>query len=450
MATNPRHGVVDEWGQRLWLPWPVRGGWVGDARAGRGEPIAHHRRARRSLRRRHHRRKDRLNPWRRRRTDRPPGCGSPRRWAGTWRSVRSSFERGPRAGPRHRHRADVPPDDRDARRSARSSPTRATRPTATGWVRCEALGGKRPVEQGRFNLFVETERPRRAAMLYRLHFTRRRRHTPDARRPQGDRRRPRLRPVARHDDAVHAAAQRPRRAGRRRRRATSSRRGSCGSPRSSFARQLTTFRASGRGLAGNLAALMRFDALFLGELWRVYGKPRRRGIASMSAAPRTAHVGHPGPRRIVDQRGRRADRRRGRAGLAPRQAPADPWRRARRPHRGARVPLSAAADRVRGLQGQLDAREHDLEHGRVVRHDVRDHPGDHARDPRPGWARPDPQPRRRAAATSITSSRARCSPGERRRRHQPVPRAPQPLAGDPVRRRRRARPRRGRAAARAR
>jgi hypothetical protein len=41
---------------------------------------------------------------------------------------------------------------------------------ATGWVGCEALGGRRPVERGWFNLFVDTGRPGDKRMLYRLHF----------------------------------------------------------------------------------------------------------------------------------------------------------------------------------------------------------------------------------------------------------------------------------------
>ena len=40
---------------------------------------------------------------------------------------------------------------------------------ATGWVQCEALGGKLPVVQGWFNLFVDVE-PGVKHMLYRLWF----------------------------------------------------------------------------------------------------------------------------------------------------------------------------------------------------------------------------------------------------------------------------------------
>jgi hypothetical protein len=41
---------------------------------------------------------------------------------------------------------------------------------AAGWVGCEDLGGRRPVERGWFNLFVDTGAPGDKRMLYRLHF----------------------------------------------------------------------------------------------------------------------------------------------------------------------------------------------------------------------------------------------------------------------------------------
>jgi predicted patatin/cPLA2 family phospholipase len=39
-----------------------------------------------------------------------------------------------------------------------------------GWVRCDALGGQFPVEQGRFNLFVDQQDPAAKRMFYRLFF----------------------------------------------------------------------------------------------------------------------------------------------------------------------------------------------------------------------------------------------------------------------------------------
>jgi cholesterol oxidase len=41
---------------------------------------------------------------------------------------------------------------------------------ADGFVRCDALGGQRPVEGGIFNLFVDADEPKRKLMLYRLFF----------------------------------------------------------------------------------------------------------------------------------------------------------------------------------------------------------------------------------------------------------------------------------------
>lgn len=41
---------------------------------------------------------------------------------------------------------------------------------AEGYVRCEALGGERPVERGTFNLFVDQADPARKVMVYHLHF----------------------------------------------------------------------------------------------------------------------------------------------------------------------------------------------------------------------------------------------------------------------------------------
>ena len=41
---------------------------------------------------------------------------------------------------------------------------------AEGYIECEALGRKLPVEQGRFNLFVDEGDPTIKKMLYRLYF----------------------------------------------------------------------------------------------------------------------------------------------------------------------------------------------------------------------------------------------------------------------------------------
>ena len=41
---------------------------------------------------------------------------------------------------------------------------------ADGYIRCERLGGQRPVEGGIFNLFVDAKEAKRKLMLYRLFF----------------------------------------------------------------------------------------------------------------------------------------------------------------------------------------------------------------------------------------------------------------------------------------
>ncbi|ACY97563.1 MULTISPECIES: GMC oxidoreductase [Thermomonospora] len=141
---------------------------------------------------------------------------------------------------------------------------------ATGWIESPALGGRRPVTRGHFNLFLATGDPDRRTMRYRLHFT-------------DDRDRPltlvgwkdvRPGPPTRiwadtstlyarilqgHVDegqeetapVVGAGVLRIRPA--------------------DFAEQLTTFRTSG---PGGLAALVRFGRFFAGELWEVYGPDR--------------------------------------------------------------------------------------------------------------------------------------------------------------------------------
>lgn len=42
--------------------------------------------------------------------------------------------------------------------------------TCTGWVRCDALGGRLAIERGWFNLLVDAGGPRHKHMRYRLHL----------------------------------------------------------------------------------------------------------------------------------------------------------------------------------------------------------------------------------------------------------------------------------------
>ena len=147
---------------------------------------------------------------------------------------------------------------------------------AEGWVRCEALGGRRPVEWGAFNLFVDDE-PGRKRMLYRLFFRDgvghpltltgfkivRERSGGHAWRDTSTLYTRVLRGHVEEGDESRAEVVA---SGILRLRPWD------------FARQLTTFRAGASSPAGRVAAIGRFDALFLGQLWQVYGRPLVRGL----------------------------------------------------------------------------------------------------------------------------------------------------------------------------
>ena len=146
-------------------------------------------------------------------------------------------------------------------------------------MRCDALGGKRPVERGRFNLFVETEDPGERRMLYRLHF---RDGVGSPLTLVGHKVIANDRGFDLWPDTTtlftrllsgHVEADDDEEA-------PSVAVGILRITPFSFARQLTTFRARGAGAAGNVGALVRFNRLFLGELWRIYGRPRRGRSAS--------------------------------------------------------------------------------------------------------------------------------------------------------------------------
>jgi hypothetical protein len=145
---------------------------------------------------------------------------------------------------------------------------------ATGYVHCDALGGRLPVEQGWFNLFVDVA-PGVKHMLYRLWlrdgvghpltmtgfklveddagfdvwkdtttlFTRvLQGHVEES----GD------------DDAVELAA------------------GVLRIRMRDFAKQLTTFRATGPGLGAQLGALVKFGVIFMQQLAEAYLRKGRR------------------------------------------------------------------------------------------------------------------------------------------------------------------------------
>lgn len=142
---------------------------------------------------------------------------------------------------------------------------------AQGWVESDVLGGRLPVERGEFNLFVDEGDPADKRMLYRLWFR-------DA---AGHRLRLDGHKVVHDNPGVDlwtdtttlfttvvrlvdpdgaGPAEQPVMAGVLR------------ITPASFARQLTTFRATAPTLAGRTAAVARFGRLFAGHLWDVYAR----------------------------------------------------------------------------------------------------------------------------------------------------------------------------------
>lgn len=142
---------------------------------------------------------------------------------------------------------------------------------AKGYVECERLGGRLPVERGVFNLFVDEEDPSRKRMLYRLLFR------------DGDRNpltlsgfkvieddpgsdlwtdtttlfthilQGHVGPEDEADAQIVAS-------------------GIINIHLLDFLRQLTTFRTEGPTPADRASALARFGRLFLGDLWDVYAR----------------------------------------------------------------------------------------------------------------------------------------------------------------------------------
>jgi cholesterol oxidase len=140
---------------------------------------------------------------------------------------------------------------------------------AVGWIRCDALGGQLPVEDGVFNLFVTVDGDRRRKrMLYRLPFSDGTGHPltltgfkvveddPGVDNIWHDTSTLFTRVLSGHvseeeDDSTELVAS-----------------GVLHIEPLDFAHQLTTFRAEP---AGRLDATARFGALFAGDLWTVYG-----------------------------------------------------------------------------------------------------------------------------------------------------------------------------------
>jgi cholesterol oxidase len=145
---------------------------------------------------------------------------------------------------------------------------------AEGWVKCEALGGQRPVERGIFNLFVDQEGDRsRKRMLYRLHFSDGGGHplTLAGQKVVEDdpgfdlwRDTTTLFTQILRGHVEEGAGEEPEVVAA----------GIIHIHLGDFARQLTTFRCDP---PTRLDALARFGALFAGDLWAVYGPPGKEG-----------------------------------------------------------------------------------------------------------------------------------------------------------------------------
>jgi hypothetical protein len=140
---------------------------------------------------------------------------------------------------------------------------------ATGWVACEALGGRQQVQRGWFNLFVDTGEPGDKRMLYRLHFSDSVGHPltltgfkvikhdtgfdlwPDTTTLYTRLLRGHV--TAEGDDGAEIVAS-----------------GILRVQKLDFLRQLTTFRGSGSTVGRNLGALVKFNVLFVDQLREVY------------------------------------------------------------------------------------------------------------------------------------------------------------------------------------
>ncbi len=139
-----------------------------------------------------------------------------------------------------------------------------------GWVSCEALGGRLPVDSGIFNLFVDTDDPELIKMLYRLYFAdgvgnpltlsgfKRVKDAPgfdawtDTSTLYMHLLRGHVEAVAEPTAEIVAA-------------------GIINIYLTDFAHQLTTFRTHGGSFADRARAMEGFGRLFLGKLWRIYG-----------------------------------------------------------------------------------------------------------------------------------------------------------------------------------
>jgi cholesterol oxidase len=141
--------------------------------------------------------------------------------------------------------------------------------TAVGYVESAVFGGRRPVERGLFNLFVDQADPTDKRMLYELWFTddQGRRRTLLGHKVITDHPGLDLWPdtTTLYTTILDGHVER-----RGRDSATVVAAGILRIKPLMFARQLTTFRASGGSAAARVGAMVRFGRLFTGALWDVY------------------------------------------------------------------------------------------------------------------------------------------------------------------------------------
>ncbi|WP_250279834.1 hypothetical protein [Frankia sp. Cppng1_Ct_nod] len=179
------------------------------------------------------------------------------------------FDQGRTDGTALEFRLTIRTEDVDA---FAADPTREA--VASGYVHCDTLGGRRPVEKGVFNLFVG-DVPGRRRMLYRLPFSDAAGHPltlsgfKDVHDDPGfdvwrDTSTLYTRILAGHVDAAAEAEARIIAAG------------VITIHIPDFLWQLTTFRAGG-GAVDAVRGLETFGRLFLGDLWKIYGPSLRSG-----------------------------------------------------------------------------------------------------------------------------------------------------------------------------
>ncbi|HEU4492826.1 MAG TPA: alpha/beta fold hydrolase [Rubrobacteraceae bacterium] len=186
--------------------------------------------------------------------------------------------------------------------------------TAEGWVGCDALGGRLPLEKGDFNLFVDDGQATKR-MLYRLFFRDGAGHPVTLVGYKVIRNHPSAdvwpdtttlytRVLQGHvDEASEGAAQ-----------VVAS--GIVWISPLDLLKQLTTFRADGPSPLSRITVLGRFGVLFLGQLWQVYARRAVRRARGYRGAP----IRNAG-RRLEESRARVPRRASARSGLVEEVVP---------------------------------------------------------------------------------------------------------------------------------